>query len=37
MTDYLTKTKDNEDLKSPLALTEFYMDTFTCSEYYLDY
>ena len=37
MTGYLTKTKQNEDLKSARALTEYYMDTFLCSEYYLSH
>ena len=37
MTGYLTKTKDNEDLKNPRALTDYYMDTFMCNEYYLNY
>ena len=35
MTGYLTKTKQGEDLKSARALTEYYMDTFLCNEYYL--
>ena len=37
MTNYLTKTKQNEDLKNPRALTDYYMDTFLCNEYYLNY
>jgi hypothetical protein len=30
-----TKTKDNQSLRDPNALTDFYMDTFMCSEYQL--
>ena len=31
----LRQTKDGEDLASPIALTEFYMDTFMCNEFHL--
>ena len=37
MFSYLTKTKDKQSLKDPSALTDYYMDTFLCTEFQLNH